>query len=115
MERATYPLTILHRTFTEPTGGRPMPQWYFLHQRPGDTTREPIQGEFFSTEAISNTAAALVREGNQNSLDAGLDNEKIRVRLFVSGAGDSAAQADLVKPYLADIWPHYKAKQNGLS
>jgi hypothetical protein len=86
-----------------------------MHQRPGDTTREPIQGEFFSTEAISNTAEALVREGNQNSLDAGLDNEKIRVRLFVSGAGDAAAQADLVKPYLKDIWPHYKAKQNGLS
>ncbi len=80
-----------------------------------DTTRVPIQGEFFSTEAISNTAAALVREGNQNSLDAGLDSETIRVRLFVSGAGDSAAQADLVKPYLDEIWPHFKAKQNGLS
>ncbi len=63
-----------------------MPKWHFMHQRPGDTTREPIQGEFFSTEAISNTAAALVREGNQNSLDARIDDEKIRVRLFVSGA-----------------------------
>lgn len=92
-----------------------MPKWHFMHQRPSDTTREPIQGEFFATEAISNTAAALVREGNQNSLDARVDSEKVRVRLFVSGAGDFAAPADLVEPYLKDVWPHYKAKQNGLS
>jgi hypothetical protein len=92
-----------------------MPQWHFMHQRPGDTTREPIQGEFFATEAISNTAAALVREANQNSLDAGVDNEKVRVRIFVSGAGESAAQPNPVKPYLRDIWPHFQAKQNGLS
>ncbi len=44
-----------------------MAKWFFKKQRPGDTTREPIQGEFFSTEAISNTAEALVREGIQNS------------------------------------------------
>jgi hypothetical protein len=91
-----------------------MPQWYFLHQRPGDTTREPIQGEFFSTEAISNTAEALVREGNQNSLDAGRESEKIRVRLFLSGADDATASAEAVKPYLTDAWPHFQAKQNGL-
>src|SRR5208282_2684108 len=68
-----------------------MATWNFMLQRPGETTREPIQGEFFATEAINNTAAALVREGNQNSLDAGREGEKTRVRLFLSGSGEVAA------------------------
>jgi hypothetical protein len=37
-----------------------MPSWFFKTLRPGDTTREPIQGEFFSTEAITDNAEALV-------------------------------------------------------
>jgi hypothetical protein len=36
-----------------------MPKWFFKKLRPGDTTREPIQGEFFANEAISNSAEAL--------------------------------------------------------
>lgn len=91
-----------------------MPKWYFLPQRPGDTTREPIQGEFFSTEAISNTAEALVREGNQNSLDAGRDGAKVRVRLFLTGPGGGAATPEKIKPYLDGAWAHYQANQNGL-
>src|SRR5205823_5117772 len=99
---------------TARTGRQSMPKWYFLLQRPGDTTREPIQGEFFSTEAISNTAEALVREGNQNSLDAGREGEKTRVRLFLSGPDDAAALPEAIKPYLEGSWPHYQANQNGL-
>ena len=67
-----------------------MATWNFMPQRPGETTREPIQGEFFATEAISNTAAALVREGNQDSPGAGRDGEKTRVRSYVSGNGEKA-------------------------
>jgi hypothetical protein len=91
-----------------------MATWNFMEQRPGETTREPIQGEFFATEAISNTAAALVREGNQNSLDAGRDGEKIRVRLYLSGTDGKAAAPEKIAPYLDGAWPHYRAKQNGL-
>jgi hypothetical protein len=94
--------------------GVQMATWHFMLQRPGDTTREPIQGEFFATEAISNTAAALVREGNQNSLDAGRDGEKTRVRLFLSGGGEAGAAPDIIAPYMDSVWPHYRAKQNGL-
>ena len=83
-------------------------------QRPGETTREPIQGEFFATEAISNTAAALVREGNQNTMDAGRDGEKTRVRIYLSGAGDKTAAPEKMAPYLNGVWPHYRAHQNGL-
>ena len=67
-----------------------MATWNFMLQRPGDTTRAPIQGEFFAAEAISNTAAALVREGNQDSPGAGRDGEKTRVRSYVSGNGEKA-------------------------
>ena len=63
-----------------------MPFWRFNQVRPGDKIREPIQGEFFSAEAISNNSGeALSREGIQNSLDAGRNNETVVVRLFVSG------------------------------
>jgi hypothetical protein len=58
-------------------------KWHFVKYRPDETTRDPIVGEFFSTEAIDNPAQALVREGIQNALDA-LDkaNEKtVRVRI----------------------------------
>ena len=92
-----------------------MATWYFNLQKPGDTTREPIQGEFFTTEAISNTAGALVREGNQNSLDAGLNGETTRVRLFLSGAGQKAIAPSKMAKYLGGAWPHYFAHQNGLS
>jgi hypothetical protein len=91
-----------------------MAVWHFMLQRPGDTTREPIQGEFFATEAISNTASALVREGNQNTLDASREGEETRVRIFLSGTGENAAPPGKIEPYLGDVWPHYQAKQNGL-
>jgi hypothetical protein len=94
--------------------GKQMATWHFMLQRPGETTREPIQGEFFATEAISNTAAALVREGNQNTMDAGCDGEKNRVRIYLSGNGEKAILPEKMAPYLSSIWPHYQAKQNGL-
>jgi hypothetical protein len=91
-----------------------MATWNYMLQRPGETTREPIQGEFFATEAISNTAAALVREGNQNTMNAGRDGEKTRVRIYISGTGDNAAAPEKMAPYLSGVWPHYRARQNGL-
>jgi hypothetical protein len=48
--------------------------WHFRSLAIGEKTREPIQGEFFSTEAIHNPTEALVREGIQNSLDAGTES-----------------------------------------
>ena len=38
--------------------------WHFRPLEAGETTREPIQGEFYSTEAIRNPTEALVRRGN---------------------------------------------------
>ena len=58
-------------------------QWHFIQPKPGDKNREPVPGEFFATDAISNPAEALVREGIQDSLDAGL-GAMVRVRIYVA-------------------------------
>jgi hypothetical protein len=87
--------------------------WYFKPKQPGDTIREPVQGEFFATEAISDPGMALVREGIQNSLDAAMEGERVLVRIFVSGAGSAVAAVD-VRPYVEDAWPHLRADGNGL-
>src|ERR1035438_4860664 len=57
-------------------------QWHFRPLVPGETTRDPIVGEFFATEAINNVGEALVREGIQNSLDAAL-KQPLHVRISV--------------------------------
>ena len=38
--------------------------------RPGEINVDPIEGEFFTTEAIGSITDGLVRESIQNSLDA---------------------------------------------
>jgi hypothetical protein len=80
--------------------------WRFHKVRPGDKNREPIMGEFFSTDAISNAAEALVREGIQNALDAGLNKGKVRVRIYISGK-DGALSATKARKYFTGAWEHY--------
>ena len=46
------------------------PQWRFREMQPGEINVDPIEGEFFTTEAIGSITDALVREAVQNSLDA---------------------------------------------
>ena len=46
--------------------------WHYRVKAPNEKVRDPIQGEFFSTEAIKNPADARVREAIQNALDAAL-------------------------------------------
>ena len=94
-------------------GGAEMPRWHFKRLRPGDTTREPIQGEFFATEAISNSAAALVREGIQNSLDARHNGQRVQVRIRICGKEGAISPQD-VAPYLEGAWLHLEARPNGL-
>ena len=62
-----------------------MAEWYFRPKSPGETIREPVQGEFFATDAISDPGIALIREGIQNALDASKSDQKVLVRVFVSG------------------------------
>lgn len=94
-------------------------KWQFYRQGPTDPVLNPIAGEFFSSEAVGDTAAALVRESIQNSLDARCDDGEmpstpVRVRIYLSGnmAAIPPAQA---KRWFEGIWPHVEAPRNGLA
>ncbi len=93
-------------------------QWSFYRQTSTDTVRNPISGEFFSTEAVKDVAEALVREGIQNSLDARCrrgerDRTPARVRILVSGEGGGLAPA-AAEAWFGTLWPHLQAPRNGL-
>lgn len=89
-------------------------QWHFSEKRPSDKTRDPIAGEFFSSDAIKNAGEALVREGIQNSLDARLNREGLaRVRIYLSGERGALSAADMGR-WTKDAWPHLQAARNGL-
>src|SRR5437870_868053 len=87
--------------------------WRFSQQRPGDPTRDPIVGEFFSSDAISNPAQALVREGIQNSMDASAPDGVVEVRITLANA-HWALSPKRANFWLDGAWPHFAAKGNGL-
>ncbi len=90
-------------------------EWHFNELQPGNKDRQPTQGEFFATDAISSVAEALVRESIQNSLDAGIENsgKPVRVRFYL-GTGDHALPANEARKYFRDGWKHFTAEGNGL-
>jgi hypothetical protein len=87
-------------------------QWRFKTWQRGDKIRDPIQGEFFATDAIHNPAQALVREAVQNSLDAGVERP-VHVRFFVSGS-TGAVPASQTARFLVGAAPHLQSPGNGL-
>lgn len=96
------------------------PRWYYKQLQAGDTVRDPIQGEFFATEAIENSADALIREGIQNSLDARRPStatewgkEILRIRIRVSG-GQGAVSPEVADLFLGGNWEHLQVPGNGL-
>lgn len=86
--------------------------WHFRKPNPGETTRDPIVGEFFSTDAISGAAEALVREGIQNALDASTGGP-VHVRICI-GDGSHALSSSRAAPWFVGAWPHVQARGNGL-
>ncbi len=94
-------------------------KWYYRAKAPDEKVRDPIQGEFFSTEAIKNPAEALVREAIQNALDATLKSESgqqidvLKVRFFIAG-GEHAMPAHRVDTWFDGAWAHFHAPGNGL-
>lgn len=95
------------------------PVWHYLRHVRGQTVRDPIQGEFFSTEAIEDAAEALIREGIQNSLDARRRKpdgtyEPLRVRVRIA-SGETAADSESIGWLMRGNWEHIQAPGNGLS
>lgn len=88
-------------------------RWHFNRPLRGAINREPIVGEFFSTDVIRNQTEALVRESIQNSLDAARNGETVRVRFFISGPA-AALPPEKMSRYMTEGWPHFLAERNGL-
>ena|SRR5208282_3440392 len=84
-----------------------MARWHFNLQRPCDKARDSVSDEFFSTEGIKDSGEALVREGIQNSLDAGKGG-KVTVSTYVSGQ-KGAVPATAVAAYIDGAWEHIRA------
>ena len=87
--------------------------WYFRPKSPGEKIRNPIQGEFFSTDAIAGPAQALVRESVQNSLDAAIGSGPVSVK-FRLCSGEAALPANQSEELFGAAWPHFAAPRNGL-
>jgi len=91
--------------------------WVFRKKNPGEKIRNPIQGEFFATDAITGPAQALVRESFQNSLDAQSealpDSAPVRVRIKLA-TGRFALSPDRVRTLFETAYPHLLASGNGL-
>lgn len=90
-----------------------MAKWHFNKKRPSDRTRDPIQGEFFTSDATSRPGEALIREGIQNSLDARNKDEEVMVRICISGR-EKAVSPDKVSKFLSEGWIHFHADKSGL-
>jgi hypothetical protein len=86
--------------------------WHFRPLAVGEKTREPIQGEFFSTDAIHNPTEALVREGIQNTLDAA-NGDSVRVRILLA-SNSHAMAGKQAATWFTGAWDHLHAHGNGL-
>jgi hypothetical protein len=80
--------------------------WRFTTHPEGAKRREPIVGEFFATESISNVVSALVREFVQNSMDAAMDPDGPVEVHFSIGQLHKGDQTD---KYFHSFWDHYYA------
>lgn len=89
-------------------------KWYFRPMVRGETNVDPIQREFFTTEALEGPADAIVRETIQNSLDAGEEGAKVLVRFFLSGK-IGALPYERAERFFHGLWPHLKSEANGLA
>ncbi len=76
--------------------------WHFERMPPSRVRADPFQKEFFVQQEHIDS---LVREAIQNSLDQALTNEKVVVRIRLSG-DRYALTPDQAAPYLAGLTEH---------
>ena len=88
-------------------------EWKFREMSRGEINVDPIEGEFFTTEAIGSITDALVRESIQNSLDASAGRGPVKVRFsFFSGSGKDSNE--IRNLYIDGLGPHLQTKHSGL-
>ena len=86
--------------------------WHFRRMHPGEMNIDPIEAEFFSTEALDSLADALVREAVQNSLDARRPGLSARVRFAFPRASTLLRDE---QRYLRGLDAHLRATRSGLA
>src|SRR5262245_57848810 len=90
------------------------PAWQFRRMQAGEMNIDPIEAEFFSTEALGSLSDALVREAIQNSLDARRPGETLCVRVRFPTV-DAYLQGARRDTYLAGLRQHLRGSRTGLS
>jgi hypothetical protein len=88
--------------------------WRFRQMQPGEMNIDPIEAEFFSTEALGSLGDALVREAIQNSLDARRPGELLRMRIYFPEP-DAFLEGERRTAYLQGLAPHLQASRSGLT
>jgi hypothetical protein len=81
--------------------------------QPGEMNVDPIEGQFFTTEAIGSLTDALVRESIQNSLDAAASKGSVKVR-FSFFSRSKIDLEELRNRYIDGLVPHLEARHSGL-
>jgi hypothetical protein len=87
--------------------------WQFRRMQAGEMNIDPIEAEFFSTDALGSLTDALVREAIQNSLDARQRQSAARIRITFP-APERLLKGDRRDYYLAGLKPHLTADRSGL-
>ena len=90
------------------------PLWKFRPMSRGEINVDPIEGEFFSTEVLGSLPDAVIREAIQNSLDAGLPGETVRIVITFPSPGQRLG-AEAAARYLHGLREHLDAKDSGLA
>ena len=87
--------------------------WNFKKATAGDRPRESQVEKFFKSDAVSNKANAIVREGIQNSLDAAPASQLVTIKIRVAEWSPAEAASRLPR-YLAGFAPHFDAVKSKL-
>jgi len=83
--------------------------------QPGEINVDPIEGEFFTTEALGSITDALVREAIQNSLDAARGAGPVTVRFTRFSRSNPAYDARIIRrKYIDGLAAHLQARHAGL-
>src|SRR5690348_4764015 len=80
----------------------------------GEMNIDPIEAEFFSTDALGSLTDAFVREAIQNSLDARIPGGIARIRITFP-APAQMLRGDESLRFTAGLWPHLNADRSGLT
>jgi hypothetical protein len=90
------------------------PEWRFRAMTRGEINVDPIEGEFFTTEALGSLSDALVRETIQNSLDAAASGEKVHVIISFCRP-EERLDVSRIEAYLRGLKAHLAGENAGLS